>query len=309
VDWVTTTPASSSEFVDLISNQIIGGDKNFSENIKVKGVSMGSYEFLENVFLGVANFVHSPSRGNNNTVIGNYAFTSSAGSANTIIGSNAMRQGDGGSGDYNTAVGLRALSNAQAGNRNTGIGVSTMELAIGADNTALGYRAGLGLNTGEKNTFLGSESNTPDETLTNATAIGYAAIVNLSNTIQLGNTAVTDLITSGKLTTGAITLPNTDGIEGQILSTNGSGVVNWVTASTAPGVREVADEFTAIASQTSFTLTQTPSANSKVKMYINGIRISNTAYTESGSTLTYNPANNGAYTLVTGDRIQMDYYY
>jgi hypothetical protein len=74
-------------------------------------------------------------------------------------------------------------------------------------------------------------------------------------------------------------------------------------------VREVADEATATTGQTSFTLTQTPSANSKVKMYINGIRISNTAYSFTGTTLTYNAANNGTYALVAGDRIQFDYYY
>ena len=73
--------------------------------------------------------------------------------------------------------------------------------------------------------------------------------------------------------------------------------------------KEVADEFTATASQTSFTLTQPPSANSKVKMYVNGIRISNTAYSVSGSTLTYVPANNGGYTLTLSDRIQFDYFY
>lgn len=44
-------------------------------------------------------------------------------------------------------------------------------------------------------------------------------------------------------------------------------------------------------------------------MYINGIRISNTAYSTSGTTLTYVPANNGAYALTAGDRIQMDFYY
>jgi len=74
-------------------------------------------------------------------------------------------------------------------------------------------------------------------------------------------------------------------------------------------IREVADEFTATISQTAFTLTQTPSANSKVKMYINGIRISNTAYSNSSTVLTYVPANNGSYSLVAGDRIQFDYYY
>ena len=74
-------------------------------------------------------------------------------------------------------------------------------------------------------------------------------------------------------------------------------------------VREVADEFTATDSQNTFTLTQSPSANSKVKMYINGIRISNTAYSTSGSVVTYTAGNNGSYSLTAGDRVQFDYYY
>ncbi|HEY1017572.1 MAG TPA: hypothetical protein VGE25_01135, partial [Sediminibacterium sp.] len=74
-------------------------------------------------------------------------------------------------------------------------------------------------------------------------------------------------------------------------------------------VREVADEFTATDSQNTFTLTQSPSANSKVKMYINGIRISNTAYSTSGSVVTYTAVNNGSYSLTAGDRVQFDYYY
>jgi hypothetical protein len=81
------------------------------------------------------------------------------------------------------------------------------------------------------------------------------------------------------------------------------------TAVTAATIRDVNDEFTATVSQTSFTLTQTKSINSKVKMFINGIRISNTAYSVSGTTLTYVPANNGTYTLTAADRIQFDYFY
>jgi len=54
---------------------------------------------------------------------------------------------------------------------------------------------------------------------------------------------------------------------------------------------------------------KTKSANIKIKMYINGIRISFSAYTLSGTTVTYVPANNGRYGLTAGDRIQIDYYY
>jgi hypothetical protein len=74
-------------------------------------------------------------------------------------------------------------------------------------------------------------------------------------------------------------------------------------------VNEAADEFAAATSQTSFTLTQTPATTSKVKMYINGIRISNAAYSISGTTLTYDPAGNGNYSISDSDRVQFDYSY
>ena len=80
-------------------------------------------------------------------------------------------------------------------------------------------------------------------------------------------------------------------------------------SSYAKTINDATDEFTATAAQTSFTLTQTPSMHSKVKMYINGIRISNSAYSWSGKTLTYVPANNGSYSLTASDRIQFDYFY
>ena len=46
-------------------------------------------------------------------------------------------------------------------------------------------------------------------------------------------------------------------------------------------------------------------------MYINGTRIKNIAYTwnPGTTTVTYNPTNNNAYTLVVGDRVQFDYAY
>lgn len=107
----------------------------------------------------------------------------------------------------------------------------------------------------------------------------------------------------------------TGGTASQFLKADGSlDNTNYVTqveldAALASIIVEVADEFTSTASQTEFTLTQTPSGNSKVKMYINGIRISNTAYSVSGTTLTYISANNGSYVLTASDRIQFDYYY
>ena len=60
-----------------------------------------------------------------------------------------------------------------------------------------------------------------------------------------------------------------------------------------------------------FTLPQAPSAKSYVKMYINGVRISNAAYNPKfgNVTITYTSANNGSYLITSGDRIQFDYFY
>jgi len=73
--------------------------------------------------------------------------------------------------------------------------------------------------------------------------------------------------------------------------------------------RETTDEFLAVTGQTTFTLKHIPSETSNLKMYINGVRISNSACSNSGTTLTYVPAINGTYFLIAGDRIQVDYSY
>jgi len=132
---------------------------------------------------------------------------------------------------------------------------------------------------------------------------------NAISTAKIANGAVTDAKFSGSLTvgkggTGATTLTG-------ILKGNGTNAVTQATINADYSlVRFVSDEYTvATAGQTSFTLTQSPNVNSTVRLFINGVRISKTALSVSGTTLTYNPTNNGAATLVVGDRIQVDYYY
>ena len=101
----------------------------------------------------------------------------------------------------------------------------------------------------------------------------------------------------------ANTIVKTGGTSAQFLMADGS------VSSGTPLLTEADIEETASAGQTSFALTQTPSSLSKVKMYINGIRISKNAYTISGSTLTYIPANNENYTITAGDRVQFEFAY
>ena len=65
------------------------------------------------------------------------------------------------------------------------------------------------------------------------TSTGTGSVV-LSNsptliTPTLGAATATSLNTSGTVTAGAITYPNTDGTNGQVLATNGAGVASWTT--------------------------------------------------------------------------------
>ncbi|KIA86159.1 hypothetical protein [Flavobacterium sp. AED] len=175
------------------------------------------------------------------------------------------------------------------------------------DNVSIGNGTLQTNTSGSQNTAIGNGADVAIDGITNSVAIGVNAIVTASNTIQLGSdgsgshTAITDVKTSGSLTAAGYKIPS--GTSSQFLMADGT-----ISTGTAE-VREMADEFSATISQTEFTLNQAPSANSKVKMYVNGIRISNSAYSISGTTLTYVPDNNGSYILSINDRIQFDYFY
>jgi hypothetical protein len=134
------------------------------------------------------------------------------------------------------------------------------------------------------------------------TVIADGSITN-AKIISLAATKLTGVLAVANGGTGVAT------ITGIVKGNGTSAVTAAVNGTDFSLVREIADEFSATAGQTVFTLTQTKSANSKVKMFVNGVRISNTAYTLAGTTLTYTPANNASYVLTLADRIQFDYYY
>ena len=172
-------------------------------------------------------------------------------SSNTVFGTNALKGNV--SGRYNVAFGYNSLVKHTTADGNTAIGNNSMSSNIsGGDNVAVGSNSLLSNSSGNSNVGIGSyalQKNTlgtnniaigynadvSSGTLTNAIAIGNDAKVSASNSIVLGNTQITSLSTSGKLTTGAITFPNTDGTTGQILTTNGSGIVSWSSPSSSSG--------------------------------------------------------------------------
>ena len=243
-----------------------------------------------------------------NIAIGAYAMGSTTDyfQQSVAVGNQSLQYNKG---SFNTALGSGALSGTGLTNTATymvGVGaLALMGNTSGQNNTAVGSYALSTNTTGNNNTALGQGADVVSANLNNATAIGYNAKVSTSNTIQLGNTSVTDVKTSGTVTAGTVTYPNTHGTANQVLTTTGSGTLTFTTPTVS---RPTTDQFTATAAQTSFPLAQTP-LNAKVWMFINGIRTNNLAYSVSGTTVTYTAANNNSYTIVVGDRIQFDYAY
>ena len=273
------------------------------------GVSaLGSFSGgTKNTALGY-NALSSVTSTDQNIAIGAYAMGSTTDyfQQSVAVGNQSLQFNKG---SFNTALGSGALSGTSLTSAATylvGVGaLALMNNTSGQNNTAVGSYALSTNTTGNNNTALGQGADVLSAALDNATAIGYNAKVSSSNSIQLGNTSITNVKTSGTITAGDITYPKTHGTANQVLSTTGSGTLTWATPTVA---RPTTDQFTATAAQTSFTLTQTP-LNAKVWMFINGIRTNNLAYTISGTTLTYTASNNNNYVLVAGDRIQFDYAY
>ena len=187
--------------------------------------------------------------GDNNLGVGTSLGTGN-GKRNTGIGSRALESYSGTGFDNNTAIGYYNLKKLTSGQQNTGLGAETMyELTTGSNNTsigaqslnnitgsgnsALGKAAGQSLTSGSNNVIIGFNADVGSNDLINAISIGANATVGASNKIQLGDSNITNIETSGSITAGAITIPNTDGSANQILKTDGSGTLSWATPSTS----------------------------------------------------------------------------
>jgi hypothetical protein len=229
VPYTGATGAVNLEGYDLTVNGLTVGTG------KVNGLS------THNTIVGGAGVNRTFTSVVSNTAIGyNTLSSSTPGSSNTVVGAWALVSN---TGAENSALGVGALERNLAGRDNTAIGYYSLRNNLtGSKNTALGHNSLTSGTPGEKNTMIGAEANVSGD-FTNATALGYGAIVSASNTIQLGadgtfagSTAITNVKTSGTITAGAVTYPKTHGTNGQVLTTTGSGTLTWAAASSSSGV-------------------------------------------------------------------------
>jgi hypothetical protein len=198
----------------------------------------------DNVGIGVSALRNTT--GGNNVALGSYAlYANTTGAYSAGIGKDALYSNTTGSyntasgaaalyrntiGGNNTANGYYTLGNNTSGANNTALGYSSLySNTTGASNTAVGRNALFANTTGSNNTAIGDGADVASNNLTNATAIGNGASVTTSNTIQLGNSSVTNVKTNGTITAGTVTYPNAHGSVNQVLSTSGSGALTWIT--------------------------------------------------------------------------------
>jgi hypothetical protein len=165
-----------------------------------------------------------------NIAIGYQALAANvANSFNIAIGYYALRYGNNATTNnngFNIAIGTEALRGSDTPANNTGgsnvsLGGGTLlNNSSGSNNTAVGMYSMSRNETGNNNTALGNGADVASANLSNATAIGNDAIVSASNSIQLGNTAITDVKTSGTITASGYKIPN--GTSSQYLMADGT---------------------------------------------------------------------------------------
>jgi hypothetical protein len=159
----------------------------------------------------------SNTTGDDNTAVGQGALTlNQGGSNNTAVGQGSLASNT--LGTSNTALGQASLNqlagSLAATSYNTAIGRAALETTTGGlDNTAIGYIAGRNfgatftdLATDQatavtRSVMIGSRTRPLLSSSDNEIVIGYDAVGNGSNTMQLGNTSLTRVNTSGAIHT------------------------------------------------------------------------------------------------------------
>ena len=223
--------------------QALSANTTGSSNVAIGSGALYQSNSIHNVAIG-ENALTFNNSGSYNIGIGRGTLTQNkSGTENIAIGSeagyhlNSFSSGSG-NGGGNVFIGFQSGLSRNRGSSNTAIGKQslysfTVDFYDYSNAVAMGIQSGF-TNRTSNNTFLGSFADvdyTTNSSITNATALGYQAKVVASNTIQLGNTAVTNVKTSGTLTAGDVTYPNTHGTANQVLSTTGSGTLAWSTPS------------------------------------------------------------------------------
>ena len=232
---------SLNDLNDAISSQsklalgigALNSNSTSTDNVAVGMSSLTSVTSGESNSSFGSNSMAGNLTGNHNTAAGYYAMRyNTAGSRNTGVGSRVLMFATGSdnsaigeqalyssSGNGNIALGNGAQYNTTSGSLNNAIGYNTLsQNNTGSGNTAVGHTAMIGNTSGSNNVALGYNANVGDTALSNAIAIGYNSVVNASNSIQLGNTSITKVITSGEYVGAGFNITDSSSGTGNVIA-------------------------------------------------------------------------------------------
>ena len=222
-----TASASTLGGVKVGSNLSIDGSGVLSANVSAGTISgtvpVANGGTGQTTLAGVKNILGLT---DSKIAIGSDAGLTNQGNNAIALGYNAGKTNQGAS---SIAIGYLAGGTATQGISSIAIG--PISGGGGNESVAIGLSAWTGANNATAVGTLAAAGHV------NSSAIGYQAVTTAPNTIQLGadgvtvsgSTAITNVRTSGSLTAGAVTYPNTNGTAGQVLTANNNGNASWTT--------------------------------------------------------------------------------
>jgi hypothetical protein len=235
---ISTTQLATTAFVNNATSNINASSISGTVALSQGGTGQTTIAGIKSV-LGLAS---------SKVAIGADAGLTTQSSGAVAIGNGAGQTSQG----VNTvALGYVAGSDRQ-GASSIAIGVNAAQYTQGSNAVAIGDVAGQ-LSQGAYSVAIGSNSQSAlnavaiggysTSSFTNSIAIGYKATTTAANTIQLGgdgvvsgSTAITNVKTTGTLTAGTVTYPNThNSTAGQLLSINATGTAAWTTPASSGG--------------------------------------------------------------------------
>ena len=184
--WNYDGEANTANGCAALQNNTTGNNNTASGASALQMNSTGSL----NTANGVES-LHANTTGANNTSAGYRSlYSNTTGYHNAAFGLTALYNNS--TGYQNTAIGLSALQSNTIGFNNTASGTDALSAnTTGYFNTTDGFRSLHSNITGNNNTAIGCQADVSTGNLSNATALGAGAIVDASNKVRIGNSAIT----------------------------------------------------------------------------------------------------------------------
>ena len=285
------------------SNAFNSGNNTGSNNVIFGAAALyDNTSGNENIAIGNSS-LNNNTTGDFNSAVGfRSLWLNTTGEHNTALGHKALQ--DNRTGNSNVAIGRTSLDANTTGANSTALGTDALSSnTTGSNNTASGYQAGFSNLTGSNNVFIGHQAGY-NETGSNKLYISNSATQDLlsgdfsTGYISLGRAGLSNggvgihgdlgaqfmdddasnyvaLVAPTSISSNVTwTLPSSDGTNGQVLSTNGSGTLSWSTVSS--GSSQDTNTFLESASLDGSNLVLTMSDNKTKTVDLTGVSKANT---------------------------------